>query len=347
MHDLHSIITPLLLRQMSRARVPWPPTHRITGKELVTEFFSDDSRFSTAAKMAWPALQALSHIHGPGTVPDMTVFLPSPEDPEFPQQAFGMHVLLDQAPRVLFKSIDGRWTSWFDQIARKLYDFYYGLPERLRPWTRDVWAGSTFEHWMCVAIEFNATMAHHESTGDQRLSAARMEQLRRAVEGYSGHRDPVRDGSTPPLDEYSMIDIVSHVDLDQDWPFHVAAFFFFMVDESHVPIIDRFGRYPYRNAIEGRDSTVDELKWIQKTGHFAEARPDVARRVRQDMAAGRWTPLGDGQGEERAERDAVGNIAPESSLKVAIQMDGSKWPVKQNDFQRLFGWSKHGLSCAQ
>ncbi|KAI3396512.1 hypothetical protein diail_12132 [Diaporthe ilicicola] len=349
MQDLHSVITPLLLRQMSRARVPWPRTHRISGRELVTEFFSDDSRFSTAAKGAWPALRALSHAHGPGAIPDMTGFLPSPEDPEFPEQAFGIHVLLDQAPRVLFKGIDGRWTSWFDKTARKLYEYFYGLPERLRPWARDAWAGSTFEYWACIAIEFNATMAHHESTGDQQLSAVHTEQLRRAVEGFSGHRDPIRDDSTP-LDEYSMVKLVSHVDLHQDWSFHESAFFFFMVDDAHRPIVDRFGRYPYRNAIEGRDSTIDELEWIQKTDHFAEASPEVARRVRRDLAAGRWTPLGDeegeGEGDERAKRDAAG-IAPHTSLRVAIQMEAEKNPVKPNEFQRLSGWSRHGMSCAQ
>lgn len=330
MQDVHSIITPLLLEQMWRARVPWPSTHHISGKELVTEFFSDDSRFSTAVQDAWPALKALSHAYGPGTIPDMTGFLPSPEDPGFPEQAFGMHVLLDQAPRVLFKGIDGRWTNWFDKVARSLYDYYYSLPERLTPWAADAWAGSTFEYWICIASEFNATMAHQESRGDQRISALRIEQIRRAVEAFSGHRDPARDGSSPPLDEYSLVYVVTHVDLDQEWSFPKAAFFSFMVDDAHRPIIDEFGRYPYRNAIEGRDSTADELEWIRRTDHFAEADPEVAQRVRRDIAAGTWTPLGEGQdeGEESAERDAVANISPEMSLSIAIRTEPVQRPAK-------------------
>ncbi|KAF3766457.1 hypothetical protein M406DRAFT_256109 [Cryphonectria parasitica EP155] len=67
------------------------------------------------------------------------------------------------------------------------------------------------------------------------------------------------------------------------------------VIEVHKPIIDRYGRYPYRNAIEGRKSTEEELEWIEKTDHFAEAPPAVAERVREDVKAGRWTPLGAGR----------------------------------------------------
>lgn len=348
MQDIDAIITPSLLQRMCRARIPWPSTHHISGKELMTEFFSDDTRFTDAAKDAWPALKALSSKYGPDTVPDMAGFLPVPQDPRFPEQAFGMHVLLDQAPRVLFKGIDGRWTSWFDKVARALYTSYYGLPARLMPWAREAWAGSgsTFEYWLCIASEFNATMAHQESVGDQQLSAIRIETLRRAVEDFSGHRDPARDGSLPPLDEYSLVDIVTHVDLDQDWPFHKAAFFSLRVDDAHGPIIDRFGRYPYRNAIEGRDSTHDELLWICNTDHFGEAIPEVARRVRRDMAAGTWAPLGEGEGEERAERDAVENIQSDMSLSIAIRTEPIPRRVEHGN-KYLFGPYKPGISFSQ
>jgi uncharacterized protein (DUF924 family) len=35
--------------------------------------------------------------------------------------------------------------------------------------------------------------------------------------------------------------------------------------EAHKAIIDRFGRFPHRNAILGRDSTVDELDFLTQT----------------------------------------------------------------------------------
>lgn len=64
------------------------------------------------------------------------------------------------------------------------------------------------------------------------------------------------------------------------------------MEDLHKPIIDAHGRYPYRNAIEGRDSTEAELEWVEKTYHFAEASLEVAKRVREDIAAGKWAPLG-------------------------------------------------------
>jgi len=35
---------------------------------------------------------------------------------------------------------------------------------------------------------------------------------------------------------------------------------------KHKAIIDRFGRYPHRNAVLGRDSTVEELAFLQQPG---------------------------------------------------------------------------------
>ena len=34
----------------------------------------------------------------------------------------------------------------------------------------------------------------------------------------------------------------------------------------HQAIIDRFGRYPHRNAILGRDSTAEELAFLKEPG---------------------------------------------------------------------------------
>ena len=37
-------------------------------------------------------------------------------------------------------------------------------------------------------------------------------------------------------------------------------------EEQHKAIIDRFGRYPHRNAVLGRDSTAEELEFLQQEG---------------------------------------------------------------------------------
>ncbi|MCB1624205.1 MAG: DUF924 family protein, partial [Pseudomonadales bacterium] len=37
---------------------------------------------------------------------------------------------------------------------------------------------------------------------------------------------------------------------------------------KHKAIIDRFGRYPHRNAILGRRSTAEELEWMASNPGF-------------------------------------------------------------------------------
>lgn len=73
---------------------------------------------------------------------------------------------------------------------------------------------------------------------------------------------------------------------------------------------DYFGRYPYRNAIEGRISTPEELKWIEKIDHYAEAPPKIAESVLEDVEAGRWTPLG----------ESVSEGLKESALHIEVNL---------------------------
>ncbi|ROV97349.1 hypothetical protein VMCG_06887 [Cytospora schulzeri] len=324
MKDLHSVITPSLLRQLHQARIPWARTHPVTGKEIIFEFFSGNGDFVDVAKPAWLVLKAISEAYGPDNVPDMMPYLPDPRDPGFAEQAFGMHVMIDQVPRLLFQGIDQRWTSWFDKVARKLYDHFYALDRDLWPWRRRRWADTSFEYWVCVATQFNATMVHQESVCYQEGSQAYVEGLRQLVEHYTGHNDPAGDGSTPEVDEYTMVEMIVNLDLDHEWSFHEAAFFFFKLYNAHQPIIDRFGRYPYRNAIEGRLSTDEELEWIEKVNHFAEATPEVARQVKEDIEAGRWTPLGEGT-DAGGLGDAVSgrpgeDLSSETRLEITIRL---------------------------
>ena len=50
-------------------------------------------------------------------------------------------------------------------------------------------------------------------------------------------------------------------------PYHLRALLNRYGAERHVRVIQRFGRYPHRNVILGRDSTVEELHYLQ---HDAE-----------------------------------------------------------------------------
>lgn len=83
-------------------RVPWPKTQKIAPKAVMVGFFGEGLDVMDNAKVAWPALKAPSSVYGPNRVPDLMPFLPLPEHPDCPTQAFGMHVLEDQAPRLLW-----------------------------------------------------------------------------------------------------------------------------------------------------------------------------------------------------------------------------------------------------
>jgi uncharacterized protein (DUF924 family) len=37
-------------------------------------------------------------------------------------------------------------------------------------------------------------------------------------------------------------------------------------ERRHKVIIDRFGRYPHRNAVLGRESTAEELEFLRQPG---------------------------------------------------------------------------------
>lgn len=44
-------------------------------------------------------------------------------------------------------------------------------------------------------------------------------------------------------------------------------------ERAHQAIIDRFGRYPHRNAVLGRTSTPQELAFLQRRARRSESRP--------------------------------------------------------------------------
>ena len=46
----------------------------------------------------------------------------------------------------------------------------------------------------------------------------------------------------------------------------VLTFWFDQFELKHKVIIDRFGRYPHRNRILGRDSTPEEVEFLKTPG---------------------------------------------------------------------------------
>jgi uncharacterized protein (DUF924 family) len=38
--------------------------------------------------------------------------------------------------------------------------------------------------------------------------------------------------------------------------------------EDHTQVVDRFGRYPHRNKLHGRESTLEEIAWLEDKEHL-------------------------------------------------------------------------------
>lgn len=198
MHDLRSIITPELLERMVAARFPWPATERISHRTVLDEFFGTDEHFARAARaIAWPALKAVSAV-GPHAVPDLTGCLPVPADAAYPRRALGLHVLLDQAPRVLFRGVDARWTAYFDRVVAALFDAQRReLPPSLWPWARGRWEGvegqgASFEYWVVVHWTWNSALTHRESVARQEEALA-SKQLLEFIRAPYNHISSMRD----------------------------------------------------------------------------------------------------------------------------------------------------------
>lgn len=88
------------------------------------------------------AMAALKHLStiDTTTILDLMAVLPQPESPYFPEQAFGLLLLLDQAPRSLLGGVDERWqVSYFDPLTLKLVKHFETLPYGLRPDSKARW----------------------------------------------------------------------------------------------------------------------------------------------------------------------------------------------------------------
>ncbi|KAJ3492794.1 hypothetical protein NLG97_g5145 [Lecanicillium saksenae] len=307
---LRSLITPELLTAVADAQLPYNTAEALNFAD-VTEYMSHsgfrDKLKPTAAR---DALIAISHLAPNGQLPslselDLMSLLPPPESPEFPKLCFGLQLLLDQASRVLFDGIDGRWQSGvFGPLARRLTSQWLALPAEQRPdtwarWRDDVGVQS-FDYWIVSRLSWIAPISHDEDLESQRIALDLMEETRSMVEDRFDVKDPYRATRDALLkDDLAFLREMCKggAPRDADGGIDRASWIFWwcMIIDAHWPIIERFGRYPYRNAILGRHSTDEEKKWLDDTSHIAEAPADVAKAIAADAAKGVWTPLGQGE----------------------------------------------------
>lgn len=297
--DLKSIITPTLLTHIATSRIPHGKAESLDFSQIGRETFKECHFDTDIKEQAWPALVAMSKV-GLDDFPDPLTFLPEPSSPEFPEQSFGLTLLLDQGARIFCKGIDARWSAcYFDVIAQRLAAALRALPEEQRPdtpsrWEKDV--GASLDYWLITRFWFGAVWVHSESRENQKIALAYMEETRKTVEEATGKTDPNREKRSEILSDTTTFPFLYRQGPPEGDNVTLADYAFFMCKlmDVHYPIIEKFGRYPYRNRITGRQTTDEELAWLDKVDHLGEAPAEIGEKIKEDIENGVWAPLGSG-----------------------------------------------------
>jgi uncharacterized protein (DUF924 family) len=279
--------------------MPWPIEKPLDFKEAFTYIFRPDGapHVKQIREIAWPALKALSELGVPN-VPDMMQFLPPPESKEFPEQALGLQLLLDQAPRAIFEDMDERYVyDYFQHVSRKYAQQLLNLPGALRIDSKDRWIGelgASFDYWLLVRLWLIAPLIHAEVLADHEFAEPLNEEVRLEVEKVSAKTDPYRAKRAE-----LAVDTYAFGRMYREGPpmengVRMDEWFFWMwtVIDVHKPIIEKFGKYPYQDVAKGRVSTDEEREWTIIFDGEDKSNSKVAKSIREDVLKGRWTPLG-------------------------------------------------------
>ncbi|GJE92993.1 hypothetical protein PsYK624_091520 [Phanerochaete sordida] len=298
-NDLSKVLTPELFEALRRVHMPWAEDKPLDYYAVVKGFFGGepDHRPEFYRLAFHQALKPLSEL-GVEYVPDLMQFLPPPEAPNFPSQALGLLLLLDQAPRSVFSGTNERYTyGYFDVLAQRVVLRLLALPAHLRPdsTARLMAQGWSREYALVARFWFYTPLIHSESEQYHEMQIALMEDLRSEVEACVGKQDPGRATMKQDFE-----DVYGFARLIRTAPIHegvgMDGFFFWLlrVIVVHVPIIRKFGHYPYRNNSLGRVSTEEEEQYAKDTDYFAMQRDEeVIKKIRADVEAGKWSPLQD------------------------------------------------------
>lgn len=290
--DLSKILVPSLYAEIIKIQFPWDgPVDIAFASQFYFLGIPDNSRQVYDA-LHHQALKPLSTFCP--TIPDLIYYLPNPTDTLYPEQTLALILLLDQAPRALYTSVDVRYTyGFFDDVCRKLVKSLISsgaLPDATERWTA---LGHSFEDVMIRKFWLYVPLVHSEDIADHRTVAPMIEEMRLEVERYSGKRDPWRDTEAQDAKDTTLFAKLIRGGPPRSSP--DFFFWFFRVIRVHKPIIAEYGRYPYRNEAQGRESTEREREYLKVTGDFGKSHltQAEAQKLRDDRKAGVWEELSD------------------------------------------------------
>jgi hypothetical protein len=282
---LASVLTPALFSTALELRIPFDKCKPVDPSAVRTSFFGGGFDTASFRKAVLPALKQLAAIGLDAFPESLLPYLPAPTDASFPEQAFGLIIVLDQGPRQCFDGMDDRWTSaYFDVLVQALLAELRALPADQQPWTKERWlhdVGADESHWFLASFWHEAALA---------LTA----HVRHAVHALTGDADPYQ---APEIAHKTRTDPLAffHTAMARCPPAPLAlsalVYWMLMLIETHTPIVRTFGRYPYRNGALGREDTEAERVFMEQTSGFAGVEADVRKRIAEDVREGRWTPI--------------------------------------------------------
>ncbi|KAF9463672.1 hypothetical protein BDZ94DRAFT_1258266 [Collybia nuda] len=290
--DLSKILTPSLYTQINKIQFPWDGPVDITfASQFYFRKIPDVSRQVYDA-LHHEALKPLSTFCP--TIPDLVGYLPNPSDNSYPEHTLALVLLLDQAPRTLYTSLDSRYTyGFFDDVSKKLVKSLVSsgtLPDATERWTA---LGFSFEDVIIRKFWLYIPLVHSEDIADHEAVAPMLEQMRLEVEAHSGRKDRSRDSDMGDAKDTTLFPKL----IREGPPKSSPEFFFWMfrLFRVHMLIIAEFGRYPYRNYAEGRDSTEREKEYLKLTEDFGRPRltDTEVQKLKDDRKAGVWDELSD------------------------------------------------------
>jgi hypothetical protein len=291
--ELKTLLTPELFKYMVDEWIPFSKSEPIDfGKAIGTIWFEREVDLSILRRKLWPALKALSLV-GLDNIPDFLSFLPPPEDAEFPVHALGLLLIVDQGPRALFEGVDVRWTyahfgefstAYLGQLAER-------VPADAHPasWAR--WRDTvSLDYFVFVRLWFGAPLWHHEKMAEK--GVAFTDETRQLVEHTFKTRDPYRDEPDKRWHLFGFPNMLKERGPKSPCDITRGTFWISCLMDVHKPPLDLYGRYPWQNYAYGREDTPEEAKWLEASEIFVPD-PKISGRIRSDVEAGIWTPLGD------------------------------------------------------
>ncbi|RYP02947.1 hypothetical protein DL764_005473 [Monosporascus ibericus] len=204
-------------------------------------------------------------------MPDMVGFLPLPSEPEFPTQCLGLQMVLvsyelalastGAAPRQVGE-VEGLGVAGLLDYAPAQPDYSITLRLKLRRPARPP------RH---ETEKIAGRSIHPGDEGEVRA-------------GSRAKPTPAVATESPLVTEIYGFERIVAGGAPQADDATAASWCFWMGKPMDVhKALDRFGRYPYCNGLQGPKSAGNEKRWLEETNHFGEAPPDVARRVREDV----------------------------------------------------------------